>query len=176
MIRVNLLPHREMRRRRQQKEFLFTLGAVMVVGAGIWLVVHTSLMSTYESQIGRNQYLESEITKLDKEIADIKKLKEMTSQLLSRKKVVETLQSNRSDVVHLLDELARQLPEGIYLKSIKQVGGKVTINGFTQSQARVSGSSCTRRSRAPTRARSAAISTSKPRSPSSTRKSRTSKS
>jgi type IV pilus assembly protein PilN len=138
MIRVNLLPHREMRRRRQQKEFLFTLGAVMVVGAGIWLVVHTSLMSTYESQIGRNQYLESEITKLDKEIADIKKLKEMTSQLLSRKKVVETLQSNRSDVVHLLDELARQLPEGIYLKSIKQVGGKVTINGFTQSQARVS--------------------------------------
>ena len=62
----------------------------------------------------------------------------MTSQLLSRKKVVETLQSNRSDVVHLLDELTRQLPEGIYLRSIKQAGGKVTINGFTQSQARVS--------------------------------------
>jgi len=138
MIRVNLLPHREMRRRRQQKEFLFALAAVVLLGAGMWLVVHTSLMSTYENQIGRNQYLESEITKLDKEIEDIKKLKEMTSQLLSRKKVVETLQSNRSDVVHLLDELTRQLPEGIYLRSIKQAGGKVTINGFTQSQARVS--------------------------------------
>jgi type IV pilus assembly protein PilN len=82
--------------------------------------------------------LQDEITKLDKEIEDIKKLKEMTSQLLSRKKVVETLQSNRSDVVHLLDELTRQLPEGIYLRSIKQAGGRVTINGFTQSQARVS--------------------------------------
>jgi type IV pilus assembly protein PilN len=138
MIRVNLLPHREMRRRRQQKEFLFTLAGVVVVGVGIWLIVHTSLMNTYEDQIGRNQYLESEITKLDKEIEDIKKLKEMTSQLLSRKKVVETLQSNRSDVVHLLDELARQLPEGIYLKTIKQQGPRVTINGFTQSQARVS--------------------------------------
>jgi type IV pilus assembly protein PilN len=138
MIRVNLLPHREMRRRRQQKEFLVTLAAVVLIGAGIWLIVHTSLSNTYEDQIGRNQYLQDEITKLDKEIEDIKKLKEMTSQLLSRKKVVETLQSNRSDVVHLLDELTRQLPEGIYLRSIKQAGGKVTINGFTQSQARVS--------------------------------------
>ena len=138
MIRVNLLPHREMRRRRQQKEFLFTLAGVVLFGAGIWLIVHTTLTSTYENQIARNQYLQAEIVKLDKEIEDIKKLKEMTSQLLSRKKVVETLQSNRSDVVHLLDELARQLPEGIYLKSIKQVGTKVTINGYTQSQARVS--------------------------------------
>jgi type IV pilus assembly protein PilN len=138
MIRVNLLPHREMRRRRQQKEFLLTLAGVVLLGAGIWIVVHSSLSSSYENQLGRNQYLESEITKLDKEIADIKKLKEMTSQLLARKKVVETLQSNRSDVVHLLDELTRQLPEGIYLRSIKQTGPRVTINGFTQSQARVS--------------------------------------
>ena len=72
------------------------------------------------------------------EIEDIKKLKEMTASLLARKKVVETLQSNRSEVVHLLDELTRQLPDGIYLKAIKQQGAKVTINGFTQSQARVS--------------------------------------
>jgi type IV pilus assembly protein PilN len=138
MIRVNLLPHREMRRRRQQKEFLLTLAGVVLVGAGIWIVVHTSLTNSYENQVGRNQYLQAEITKLDKEIEDIKKLKEMTSQLLARKKVVETLQSNRSDVVHLLDELTRQLPDGIYLKSIKQQGPRVTINGFTQSQARVS--------------------------------------
>jgi len=138
VIRVNLLPHREMRRRRQQKQFLITLGVVVAVAAGLWLVVHTSLSGTFDDQISRNQYLEAEIVKLDKEIADIKKLKEMTASLLARKKVVETLQSNRADVVHLLDELTRQLPEGIYLKAIKQNGNRVTINGFTQSQARVS--------------------------------------
>ena len=138
MIRVNLLPHREMRRKRQQKQFFITLGIVVAVGAAIWLMVHTTLSGRYEDQIARNAYLTEEIKKLDKEIEDIKKLKEMTAALLARKKVVETLQSNRSEVVHLLDELARELPEGIYLKAIKQAGSRVTINGFTQSQARVS--------------------------------------
>ena len=137
-IRVNLLPHREMRRRRQQRQFLITLGGVVALSAAIWLMVHTSLASSYENQLERNNYLTAEIAKLDKEIEDIKKLKEMTAALLSRKKVVETLQANRSEVVHLLDELTRQLPEGIYLKAIKQTGNKVTINGYTQSQARVS--------------------------------------
>ena len=138
MIRVNLLPHREMRRRRQQKQFFITLGAVVALGAAIWLMVHTSLAGTYEDQLARNAYLTDEIKKLDKEIEDIKKLKEMTAALLARKKVVETLQSNRSEVVYLMDELARQLPEGIFLRSIKQQGSRVTINGVTQSQARVS--------------------------------------
>jgi type IV pilus assembly protein PilN len=138
VIRVNLLPHREMRRRRLQQQFVMLLMGVAVFGAGIWVIVHTSLGRSYENQIGRNQYLKSEIVKLDKEIEDIKKLKEMTAALLARKRVVETLQSNRSDVVHLLDELARQLPDGIYLKAIKQQGTRVTINGYTQSQARVS--------------------------------------
>ncbi len=119
MIRVNLLPHREMRRRRQQKQFVITLAAVVLVGGALWLAVHTSLSGSYEDQLSRNKYLQDEIVKLDKEIADIKKLKEMTAALLARKKVVETLQSNRADVVHLLDELARQLPEGIYLKGVK---------------------------------------------------------
>ena len=138
MIRVNLLPHREIRRRRQQQQFFVVLGVLGVIGAVIWFLVHSSLSSRYEDQLARNKYMQSEISKLDKEIEDIKKLKEMTASLLARKKVVETLQSNRSEVVHLLDELARQLPDGIYLKGIKQQGGKVTINGYTQSQARVS--------------------------------------
>ena len=138
MIRVNLLPHREMRRQRQRKQFFVALGVVVAAGLITALLVHTSLAATHEDRVDRNKYLESEIAKLDKEIADIKKLKEMTASLLARKKVVETLQSNRADVVHLLDELARQLPEGIYLKGIKQAGNRVTINGFTQSQARVS--------------------------------------
>ena len=138
MIRVNLLPHREIRRRRLQQQFFITLGVVVLAGAGIWFIVHSSLSNTYEGQISRNQYLTEEIAKLDKEIEDIKKLREMTAALLARKKVVETLQSNRAEVVHLLDDLARQLPDGIYLKAIKQEGARVTINGFTQSQARVS--------------------------------------
>lgn len=137
-IRVNLLPHREMRRHRQQKQFVVTLGVMVALAAAVWLMVHTSLSSSYDNQLERNKYLTDEIAKLDKEISDIKKLKEMTAALLARKKVVETLQSNRAEVVYLLDELARQLPEGIYLKAIKQAGNKVTINGFTQSQARVS--------------------------------------
>ena len=114
------------------------LGGVAVIGAVIWFLVHSSLGVRYEDQLARNKYLQDEIGKLDKEIDDIKKLKEMTASLLARKKVVETLQSNRSEVVHLLDEMARQLPDGIYLKGIKQQGGKVTMNGYTQSQARVS--------------------------------------
>ena len=138
MIRVNLLPHREMRRRRQQKQFLAILAGVIVLGAGIWLLVHSSLSARYDSQLGRNKFLESEIAKLDKEIEDIKKLKEMTAALLARKRVVETLQRNRAEVVQLLDELPRQLPDGIYLKGLKQQGTRVTINGYTQSQARVS--------------------------------------
>ena len=138
MIRVNLLPHREIRRRRQQQQFFTMLAVMAFIGAAIWFLVHSSLSARYEDQLARNKYLQGEIVKLDKEIEDIKKLKEMTASLLARKKVVETLQSNRSEVVHLLDELTRQLPDGIYLKAIKQQGAKVTINGFTQSQARVS--------------------------------------
>lgn len=138
MIRVNLLPHREMRRRRQQKQFFITLGVVVAVGATVWLMVHTSLAGTFEDQVARNAYLTEEIAKLDKEIEDIQRLKDMTAALLARKKVVETLQSNRADAVHLLDELPRQLPEGIYLSAVKQAGNRVTLYGFTQSQARVS--------------------------------------
>jgi type IV pilus assembly protein PilN len=138
MIRVNLLPHRELRRRRQQQQFFTMLGIMALIGATLWFLVHSSLSVRYDDQLARNKYLQSEIGKLDKEIEDIKKLKEMTVSLLARKKVVETLQSNRSEVVHLLDELTRQLPDGIYLKGIRQQGGKVTINGYTQSQARVS--------------------------------------
>jgi type IV pilus assembly protein PilN len=138
MIRINLLPHRELRRRRQQKQFFITLGGVIALAAAIWLLVHTTLTNSYELQLSRNKYLQGEIVKLDKEIEDIRKLREMTASLLARKKVVEDLQTNRSEVVHLLDELPRQLPDGIYLKGVKQQGPRVTINGYTQSQARVS--------------------------------------
>jgi type IV pilus assembly protein PilN len=136
--RINLLPHREMRRKQQQQQFFVMLAAVVVAGAVIWFAVHTYLDGQLTNQQARNSYLEREIVKLDKEIAEINKLKEQTAALLKRKQVVETLQGNRSEVVHLLDQLIRQLPDGMYLKSIKQTGTKVAISGFTQSQARVS--------------------------------------
>jgi len=138
MIRINLRPHREVRRRRQQQQFFVTLAAVLILAAATWLLVHTSLSNSYDEQLTRNKYLKDEIVKVDKEIEEIKKLRDMTASLLARKKVVETLQSNRSEVVHLLDDLPRQLPEGVYLKAVKQQGPRVTINGYTQSQARVS--------------------------------------
>ena len=135
--RINLLPHREMRRK-QQQHFFVMLGVVVAMGAAIWFGVHTYLDSALTNQQARNKYLELEIVKIDKEIAEINKLKEQIAALLKRKQVVETLQSNRAEVVHLLDQLVRQLPDGMYLKTIKQQGVKVTISGYTQSQARVS--------------------------------------
>ncbi|HEY0663150.1 MAG TPA: PilN domain-containing protein [Thiobacillaceae bacterium] len=138
MIRVNLLPHRETRRKQQQQHFFVMLGAVAALGVVIWFGVHTYLSGEIDTQKSRNKYLQDEIAKLDKQIAEINKLKEQTAALLARKQVVETLQGNRSEVVHLLDQLVRQMPDGMYLKAVKQAGNRVTINGYTQSQARVS--------------------------------------
>lgn len=138
MTHINLLPHREMRRKQQQQHFFVMLGVVVAIGAAVWFGVHTYLDSVFTNQEARNKYLQEEIVKIDKEIAEINKLKEQIAALLKRKQVVETLQSNRAEVVHLLDQLVRQLPDGMYLKAIKQQGTKVTINGYTQSQARVS--------------------------------------
>jgi type IV pilus assembly protein PilN len=138
MIRVNLLPHREARRKQQQQQFFILLAFVAIIGVASWFSVHTYLNDRLQEQQSRNQYLQQEIAKLDKQIAEIKKLQEQTAALLARKKVVETLQSNRAEVVHLLDQLVRQLPDGMYLKGIKQKGNVVTITGYTQSQARVS--------------------------------------
>jgi type IV pilus assembly protein PilN len=138
MIRVNLLPHRELKRKAQQQQFFIMLGVVVAIGAGIWFGVHAYLEDQFNNQVSRNKYLQAEIAKLDKQIAEIQKLKDQTAALLARKRVVETLQGTRSEVVHLLDQLVRQLPDGVYLRSIKQAGNRVTINGLTQSQARVS--------------------------------------
>ena len=138
MIRINLLPHREIRRKQQQQQFFITLGIVVAIGAGIWFAVHVYLEDQFDNQVNRNKYLQAETDKLDKQIAEIQKLKDQTAALLARKRVVETLQGTRAEVVYLLDQLVRQLPDGVYLKAIKQTGTKVLISGYTQSQARVS--------------------------------------
>lgn len=138
MMRINLLPHREIRRKEQQKQFMLALALVAIVGAALAYGTYFYLGEQYDDHVSRNKYLTEEIAKVDKEIEEINRLKEQTASLLARKQVVETLQSNRSETVHLLDQLVRQLPDGMYLRSVKQQGAKVVINGVTQSQARVS--------------------------------------
>jgi type IV pilus assembly protein PilN len=137
-IRINLLPHRQIRKARQQR--LFAVLAAVVVGAGLAAVAlgQAYLMNAKASQDRRNAFLSEEIARLDKQIAEIAQLKAKTQDLLARKNAVESLQSNRDEAVHLFDELARRLPEGLYLKSVKQAGDVVAVSGYAQSSARVS--------------------------------------
>ena len=138
MIRVNLLPHREEARKRRQQQFGVLAGislviAVLVAGA-VWLFLDQQVTQ----QQANVAYMKGEIAKLDKQIEEIRRIREETASLLAKKQVVEGLQSNRSEPVQLLDQLLRQLPEGVYLKAIKQIGPKVNIAGYAQSNARVS--------------------------------------
>jgi type IV pilus assembly protein PilN len=138
MIRVNLLPHREEKRKRRQQQFGLLAGLAAIVGllvaAGVWVFLDQQVTQ----QQANVAYMKSEIDKLDKQIEEIRKIREETASLLAKKQVVEGLQSNRSEPVQLLDQLLRQLPEGVYLKAIKQIGAKVNILGYAQSNARVS--------------------------------------
>lgn len=138
MIRINLLPHRELARAARRRQFNILLGIAVAAGVAIVIVGHTVIASRQAVQDARNAYLEQEIAKLDAQIGEIKKIREQTQALLARKQVVETLQSNRTEVVHLFDQMIRVLPDGLYLKSFKQAGDTVTIAGYTQSSARVS--------------------------------------
>jgi len=138
MIRINLLPHREQRRQARQRQFVSLSIGLAVLGILVVFVVHGVFVAQIENQQSRNTLLKSEIGKLDEQIKEIDKLREQTQALLARKQVVETLQSNRTEAVHLLDQMVRQLPDGIYLRSMKQAGAKVTLIGYAQSNARVS--------------------------------------
>ncbi len=138
MIRINLLPHRAEKRKALQIQFIAFGVISLLVGAIVVGLVHVSINSQIEYQERRNQYLNDEIVLLDKQISEINQLKAEIAALDSRKTVVEKLQSTRSDVVHLLDQMLRILPEGVYLKTMKQVGTKINLVGYTQSNARVS--------------------------------------
>lgn len=137
-IRVNLLPHREQRRALQQKALIALVAGSAIAGLAAVIFGHAVIAGMKDHQDQRNAFLKAEIAKLEIQIQEISQLKEKTNALLARKQVVETLQVNRAEVVHLFDELARQLPEGMYLKSFKQAGSKLTLVGYAQSSARVS--------------------------------------
>lgn len=137
-IRINLLPHRELRRARQQRLFAFIAVAVVALGLAVVAGGQVLIMNAKSGQDARNAFLQQEITKLDAQIAEIRQLKEKTQDLLARKDVVESLQSNRGESVRLFDELVRRVPDGLYLKSVKQTGDTVALSGYAQSSARVS--------------------------------------
>ena len=138
MIMINLLPHREERRQRRKIAFYAGLGVAAMVGlalVGIWYVVVQELVS---GQQQRNAFLQGEIAKLDLQIKDIASLKADISSLKARQKAVEDLQIDRNVPVHILNELVRQVPEGMYITSIKQDGQNLSVAGVAQTQERVS--------------------------------------
>lgn len=138
MIRINLLPHREEKRKARRQQFFALSGLIAVLAGLIVILVHGIISGYISQQEGKNAFLKKEIAILDKDIDEIKRLKEQTSALLSRKNVIESLQGGRAETVQLFNELARQVPAGIYLKSVKQAGNRISITGVAQSNARVS--------------------------------------
>ena len=138
MIRVNLLPHREEKRQRRKQQFAVLAGLTatlaLVVGGVGWFLLDQQVTQ----QQANVAYMKEEINKLDKQIDEIRKIREETQSLLAKKQVVEGLQSNRSEPVQLLDQLLRQLPEGVFLKAVRQTGSKIKVEGYAQSNARVS--------------------------------------
>ena len=136
--RINLLPHRAERRKRAKRHFAVVAAGTAVVGLMVVGLIHSYYAEQISNQQGRNQFLKSEIGKLDQEIAEINKLKDEIQALLARKQIIETLQADRAQTVHLMDELVKQMPEGVFLKSIVQNGMRIQLLGFAQSNARVS--------------------------------------
>lgn len=137
MIRVNLLPHRQLKREARQRQFGLMAAVTAASAIALIFMSYTVISAKTESQISRNDRLKAAIAKLDKEIADIKTLKDQISVMLERKQVVENLQINRSQAVIVLDEISRQLPEGMFLKSIKQSAEVITLEGVADTNARV---------------------------------------
>jgi type IV pilus assembly protein PilN len=136
--RINLLPWREMRRREQDRQ-------ILSIGVGAWILMGLVIFYAYlhvsglnENQQKRNEYLEKEIKKVEDELKEIRELQAARAALLARMRVIQQLQLDRTQVVHLFDDMVRKVPEGVYLLSLKQAGPALTITGNAQSNARVS--------------------------------------
>ena len=138
MARINLLPWREERRKARQKEFVGMLGLAVLAGILLSILIYSFYTGRISSQNARNDYLRGEITKVDGEIKEIEALDQKKAKLLARKEVIEQLQANRSQMVHLFDSLVRTIPDGVALTAIKQEGDILTLSGRSQSNARVS--------------------------------------
>lgn len=137
MIKINLLPHREEARRARRQQFYAVLGLMTLLAGLVWFMVFTIINGQIAAQTDKNEFLKSEIARLNKDIAEIKKLKSQTESLLARKRIIEALQANRTEIVHLFNTLARQTPEGIYYRGLVQNGQKIVLSGVAQSNARI---------------------------------------
>ena len=138
MARINLLPWRAERRKQRQKEFGVMLGFAALAGVLLWFLVNGYYNAQISGQNDRNAYLQDQIKQVESRITEIDELDRQKARLLARKEVIEQLQANRSQMVHLFDSLVRTIPDGVVLTSIKQVGEKLTLEGRSQSNARVS--------------------------------------
>ena len=138
MARINLLPWREEQRNQRKKEYLTVVGVRAFIAVLVWGAVHWHFNERIDYQKSRNEFLQAEITKLDKKIQEIRELEKEKERLLARMKAIETLQTSRPIIVHIFDELVDSLPDGVYLKQIIQKGAKIEIRGVAQSNARVS--------------------------------------
>jgi type IV pilus assembly protein PilN len=138
VILVNLLPHREERRRQRKRAFFAGLAAFAAAGVAVVGLWFTVLQQMTSAQQARNTFLQAEIARLDTQIKDIANLRSEIEALKARQKAVEDLQTDRNTPVYLLDELVKQTPEGVYLTSIKQAGQVVAVTGVAQTNERVS--------------------------------------
>ena len=138
MARINLLPWRAERRKQRQKEFGVMLGVAALAGLALWFLFNLYYNGQISGQRERNLFLEQQIAEVENRIKEIEELDRQKARLLSRKEVIEQLQANRSQMVHLFDSLVRTIPDGVILSGIKQEGEKLTLEGRSQSNSRVS--------------------------------------
>jgi len=138
MAKINLLPWREELRNQKQQEFAFMSGGAAVIAALVVLLAHLHVDGMIKNQGERNAFLEQEIEILDQRIGRIKELEKLKADLLARMNVIQALQSSRPESVHLMDEMVRTLPDGVYLNKLTQKGKKLSMKGIAQSNARVS--------------------------------------
>jgi type IV pilus assembly protein PilN len=135
---INLLPWREAERKRRQREFGVALGGAVVAGIAVIMLTMLAFSQMISGQKARNDRLTAEIVELEKSIEEIDGLERQKERLLARMEIIEQLQKSRPEIVHLFDEMVRQLPEGVYLTGMKQTGARVEIRGVAQSSTRVS--------------------------------------
>ncbi|HWX03227.1 PilN domain-containing protein [Collimonas sp.] len=138
MIKINLLPHREAKRKQRKNAYFAMLALSAMIGLITVLLVGAFFASQIANQTERNRFITAENTRLDGEIKEVATLKQEIDALKARQQAVEDLQSDRNQPVYLMDELVKQVPEGVYLNSLKQEGQRVALNGYAQSNERVS--------------------------------------
>ncbi|MFV1973192.1 MAG: PilN domain-containing protein [Thiohalobacterales bacterium] len=138
MAKINLLPWREEQRKQKQQEFAFMSGGAAVIAGLIVLLAHLHVDGMISNQDTRNTFIEGEIEILDQRIGRIKELEKLKADLLARMNVIQELQHSRPQSVHLMDEMVRTLPDGVYLNKLVQKDKKLSMNGIAQSNARVS--------------------------------------